>query len=208
MSASIRLSGLLVSFLFLLPSVFAQTNPPPSDPHELVSHPPRILSKSADRSAAIDLLEHARQDLNIHTFGAYQLKASFQTNGDTLNEGDGAMEELSNGPDWRWSAQIQGVNVIRVGGNGHAYGANPNEPVPLRVQQIRAALHWPIMRNPGAAVIRSANTELNGKPVTCLLLSAAVPENPAPRAWVEGEYCIDPASGLLQMWSARARNIC
>jgi hypothetical protein len=42
----------------------------------------------------------------------------------------------------------------------------------------------------------------DGKPVTCLLLSAAVPENPAPRAWVEEEYCIDPATNLLQMWSA------
>jgi hypothetical protein len=51
-------------------------------------------------------------------------------------------------------------------------------------------------------VIRSANAELNGKPATCLLLSATVPENPAPRAWVEEEYCIDPATGLLQMWSA------
>ncbi len=51
-------------------------------------------------------------------------------------------------------------------------------------------------------MIRSANAELNGKPVTCLLLSAGVAENPAPRAWVEEEYCIDSATGLLQMWSA------
>jgi hypothetical protein len=138
----------------------------------------------------------------MHTFGAYELKASFQTNGATQNEGNGTMEELSNGREWRWTAQMQGVSAVRMGGNGHAYGANPNEPVPLRIQEIRAALHWPIFRNPGATVIRSANAELNGKPVTCLLLSAAVPENPAPRAWVEEEYCIDSATGLLQMWSA------
>jgi hypothetical protein len=198
----IRLSGLMASCLFFLPSIFAQTNPPPSDPHELVTHQPRTLSSPAERSAAIDLLEHARQDLNMHTFGAYELKASFETSGATQSEGSGTMEELSNGPEWRWTAQMQGASVIRMGGNGHAYGANPNEPVPLRIQEIRAALHWPILRNPGSAVIRSANEELNGKPVTCLLLSAAVPENPAPRAWVEEEYCIDPASGLLQMWSA------
>ena len=203
MRVSVRLSIVLASCLFFIPSIFAQTNPPPSDPHELVIHQPRTLSKPAERSAAIDLLERARQDLNMHTFGAYQLKASFQTNGATLNEGDGTMEELSNGPEWRWSAQMQGASVIRIGGNGHAYGTNPGEPIPLRVQEIRAALHWPIFRNAGAgAVIRSANAELNGQPVTCLLLSAAVPENPAPRAWVEDEYCIDPASGLLQMWSA------
>ena len=202
MRASVRLSGLLAFSLCMVSSIFAQTNPPPSDPHELVVHQPRTLSSPAERSAAIDLLEHAREDLNMHAFGAYELKASFQTNGATQNEGNGTMEELSNGPAWRWAAQMQGASVVRVGVNGHAYGANPNEPVPLRIQEIRAALHWPILRNPGGAVIRSANTEMNGKPVTCLLLNAAVPENPAPRAWVEEEYCIDSATGLLQMWSA------
>jgi hypothetical protein len=203
MRASIRLSGLLAFSLFLASSIFAQTNPPPSDPHELVIHQPRILSRPAERSAAIDLLENARQDLNMHIFGAYELKASFQTSGGTQNEGNGTMEELSNGPEWRWTAQISGTSVIRVGGNGHAYGANPNEPIPMRIQEIRAALHWPIFRNAGAqSVIRSANEQLNSKPVTCLLLSSAVPENPAPRAWVEEEYCIDPTTGLLQMWSA------
>lgn len=75
MRASIRVSGLLAFSLFLVPSIFAQTNPPPSDPHELVVHQPRTLSSPAERSAAIDLLEHARQDLNMHTFGAYQLKS-------------------------------------------------------------------------------------------------------------------------------------
>src|SRR6202041_3312065 len=98
MRASIRVSGLLVFFFFLVPSIFAQTNPPPSDPHELVIHQPRTLSNPAERSAAIDLLERAQQDLNMHTFGVYQLKASFQTSGATHNEGDGTMEELSNGP--------------------------------------------------------------------------------------------------------------
>src|ERR1700751_1479839 len=202
MRTSIRIFGLLSSVLFMVPSIFAQTNPPPSDPHELVIHQPRTLSSPAERSAAIDLLQRAQQDLNMHTFGAYQLKTSFETSGATQSEGSGMMEELSNGPEWRWTAQMQGATVVRMGGNGHAYGANPNEPVPLRIQEIRAALHWPILRNPGSAVIRSANEELNGKPVTCLLLSAAVPENPAPRAWVEEEYCIDSATGLLRMWSA------
>ena len=203
MRTSVRLSGLMASCLIFVPSIFGQTNPPPSDPHELVVHQPRTLSSPAERSAAIDLLEHAREDLNMHAFGAYELKASFQTNGATQNEGNGTMEELSNGPEWRWTAQMQGVSVVRVGGDGHAYGANPNEPVPMRIQEIRAALHWPIARNAGGhSVVRSANAELNGKPVTCLLLSAAVPENPAPRAWVEEEYCIASATALLQMWSA------
>ena len=202
MRNSIRF-GLLVSFLLFLPVAFAQTNPPPPDPHELVTHQPRVLTKPAERSAAIALLDGARQDLNMHIFGTYQLKASFQTSGGTRQEGEGTIEELSNGPQWRWSAQLAGVTVVRMGGDGHVYGTNPAEPVPLRIQQIRAALHWPILRNAGAlAVIREANVQHDGKSLTCLLLSAAVPENPAPRAWVEEEYCIDPATNLLQVWSA------
>jgi hypothetical protein len=71
----------------------------------------------------------------------------------------------------------------------------------LRVQLIRSALHWPIMRNAGASAIRAANVERDGVTMSWLLLSASIPPNPAPRSWVEREYCIDPASGLLQMWS-------
>jgi len=57
---------LLAALLFCFPSVFSQTNGPPADPHEMVTHEPRTLSKSADRSAAIDLLNHARQNFNLH----------------------------------------------------------------------------------------------------------------------------------------------
>src|ERR1700721_3574096 len=134
MRASIRVSGLLAFSLFLVPSIFAQTNPPPSDPHELVIPQSRTLSSPAERSAAIDLLENARQDLNMHTFGAYQLKASFQTSGASQNEGNGTMKDLSNGPEWRWTAQISGASVVRVGGNGQPYGANPKAPVRVRVR--------------------------------------------------------------------------
>jgi hypothetical protein len=81
MRTSIRIFGLLSFVLFIVPSIFAQTNPPPSDPHELVIHQPRTLSSPGERSAAIDLLQRAQQDLNMHTFGSYQLKASFQTSG-------------------------------------------------------------------------------------------------------------------------------
>jgi hypothetical protein len=159
MRTSIRIFGLLAFCLFLVPSIFAQTNPPPSDPHELVIHQPRTLSTPAERSAAIDLLQRAQQDLNMHTFGPYQLKASFQTSGATQNEGNGTMEELSNGPEWRWTAQMQGATVVRFGGNGHAYGANPNEPIPLRIQEIReCGSQWKICDLPAAECGRAGKS--------------------------------------------------
>jgi hypothetical protein len=195
--------GLLASCLFCVSAVFAQTNPPPPDPHEMVTHEPRTLIKPADRSGALDLLDRARKNYDLHGISApYALKVSFETNGTAETEGEGRMEELSDaGSHWRWTAQMRDVHVMRVGDDNHVYGTNPSESIPLRVQMVRSALLRPIGRDLGAAAIRAADVERDGKAISCLLLSRAIPPNPAPRAWVEVEYCIDPATGLLQMWS-------
>ena len=200
--------GLFAASLFCLPTifipaVFAQTNPPPPDSHEMVTREPRTLTKPTDRSAALDLLDRARQNFNLHDIATpYALKVSFETNGAAEIEGEWTMEELSDGESpWRWMTTAQNSVVIRIGANGRVYGTNPSQPVPLRVQLVRSALHWPIMRNAGASAIRAADVERDGKPMSCLLLSASIPPNPAPRSWVEREYCIDRATGLLQMWS-------
>jgi hypothetical protein len=200
--------GLFAASLFCLPTIFiqaifAQTNPPPPDSHEMVTREPRTLTKPADRSAALDLLDRARQNFNLGDIATpYALKVSFETNGAAEMEGEWTMDEISDGEShWRWMAQLGDSVVIRIGANGRVYGTNPSEPVPLRVQLVRSALHWPIMRNAGAAAIRAADVERDGKPMSCLLLSASIPPNPAPRSWVEREYCIDRATGFLQMWS-------
>jgi hypothetical protein len=194
--------GLLAASLFCLPAT-AQTNGPPTDPHELVTREPRTLTKPADRSAALDLLDRARQNYNLHDISTpYALKVSFETNGAAQMEGEWTMEEISDGAArWRWTAQLGDSQVIRIGRDGRVYGTNPSEPVPLRVQLVRSALRWPIMRNAGAAAIREADVEHDGKTISCLLLSASIPPNPAPRSWVEREYCIDPVTGFLQGWS-------
>jgi len=200
-------ASLLCLSTILIQAIFAQTNPPPSDPHEMVTREPRTLAKPADRSAALDLLDRARQNLNLHDISTpYALKLSFETNGAAEMEGEWTMDEISGGASlWRWmamaTAQSQDSVVIRIGANGHVYGTNPSEPVPLRVQLVLSALHWPIMRNAGASAIRAADVERDGKAMSCLLLSASIPPNPAPRSWVEREYCIDRATGLLHMWS-------
>src|SRR5271154_1563338 len=112
-----RFSGLLVSFLFCLPVVFAQTNPPPPDPHEMVTRQPRILSKPAERSAAVEILDRARRNADLHSISTpYALKVSFETNGAAQTEGAGTMEELSDGAShWRWTAQLRDSHVIRIG---------------------------------------------------------------------------------------------
>jgi hypothetical protein len=194
--------GLIASSLLCV-STYAQTNPPPRDAHEMVTYEPRTLTKPAERSAALDLLDRARKNYNLHDITTpYTLKVSFETNGTSLNEGVGTMEEQSDGGShWRWMTQLQDSTVIRIGADGRVYGTNPSEAVPLRVQMIRATLHWPIVRNPGMSAMRAAEIERDGKQMTCLLLSGSIPPNPAPRSWVENEYCIESATGRLQMWS-------
>jgi hypothetical protein len=204
-AASLSCISTILALTVLHQTIFAQTNPPPSDSHEMVTREPRTLTKPADRSAALDLLDRARQNFNLHDISTpYALKVSFETNGAAEMEGEWTMEEISGGEShWRWMATATGQDsqVIRIGADGRVYGTSPSEPVPLRVQLVRSALHWPIMRNAGASAIRAADVERDGKAMSCLLLSASIPPNPAPRSWVEREYCIDRATGLLQMWS-------
>jgi hypothetical protein len=198
-------SGLFAAFFFCfcLPSSFAQTNGPPPDRREMVTRDPRTLTKPADRSAAIDLLDRARQNYNLHDISTpYALEVSFETSGAAQYEGDWTMEELSDGGShWRWMAKSNDSPVIRIGTDGHVYGTNPSEPIPMRVQMVRSALYWPIVHNVGAHEIRAAKVERDGKTFSCVLLSHSLPPNPAPRSWVENEYCVDSARGRLQMWS-------
>ena len=98
MRATNRILGLFAFLLVCVPAIFGQTNPPPSDPHEMVTSQPQTLTKPADRNAALDLLDRARQNYDLRGIGApYSLKVSFETNGSAQNEGEGTMEELSDG---------------------------------------------------------------------------------------------------------------
>lgn len=201
----LRLSAACLIFVpaFLGPAIFAQTNPPPPDAHEMVTRDPRTLTKPAERSTALDLLDRARQNYNLHDLSTpYAVKVSFETSGAAQMEGEWTMDELSDGGShWRWTAQLGDAQVIRIGSDGRVYGTDPAEPVPLRVQMVRSAFYWPIARHASASAMRAADVERDGKSLSCLLLSASIPPNPAPRSWVETEYCIDPATGLLQTWS-------
>src|SRR5580692_1350880 len=84
--------------VILVQTAFAQTNSPPSDPREMVTREPATLTKPADRSAALDLLDRARQNLNLHDISTpYALKVSFETSGTAQMEGEWTMDEISDG---------------------------------------------------------------------------------------------------------------
>lgn len=203
MRAISRLFVSLVLVLFWLPLLFGQINPPPADPHELVTREPRTLTKTDERSAAIDLLDRARKNFEIYYAKApYVLKVSFETNGATQLEGAGTMEEFYDGNgQFRWSAQLGDVHVTRVGADHRIYGTDPSQPIPLRIQLVRTVLLKPVQHDIATFVIRAADVELDGKPLTCFLLMRSRPTGPGPRDWRDRENCIDPATGLLRMWS-------
>lgn len=200
------LSRLFGPFFFLLscpPVLLAQINPPPHDPHELVTHDPKMLTKPGDRSAAIDQLDRTRKNFEIRDAKTpYSLKVSFETNGATQLEGAGTMEEFYDGQgQFRWTAQLADVRVTRVGADHRVYGSDPSEPIPLRIQLVRTVLLRPVQYDIATYVIRAADVGLDGKRLTCFLLTRSTPSGPGPRDWRERENCVDPATGLLRMWS-------
>ena len=193
---------LLLSLLFT-PAAFSQMAPVPADPLELVTENARVLVTPEERSAAIELLNRARQNYNLHNARApFTLKASFTATGQAFYEGAGTMEETWLGERrWRWTAQIGDSSTGRLSYGGHIYSTGSVEPVPLRVYMARGAIFAPVPALITGQMIRSASVNYKGNQITCILLSGEVPTTPAPRYWVETEYCIDPASGLLQIWT-------
>lgn len=189
----------VVNLLFA--SAFGQMAPLPPDRLDPVNGLADLITNPNKRSEALDLIQRARWNYNLHADGGepFHLKVSFTSSGQAALEGSGTMDETwMNSHTWRWITTIAGTRQERLGTSDVLYGTL--EPVPLRVQMVRSVLYWP-MHPFTQAVIRSANVKYSGEKLTCLLGSGGAPEVAAPRVWVETEYCIDAKSGLLKVWS-------
>jgi hypothetical protein len=176
------------------------------DPLELATGPVEVADSPEKRSAVLGLLERARKNNNLHIKGMapFHLKASFNVVGSDPSNGFGEIEEMwANGSVWRWNAHLGSYSQSRVFYRGVAYDASSQAYQPLRLQTVRQAIFWPISGNFVNDVIRVAQTMVNGKAVTCALISGPRAEaSTVPgRQWHEEEYCIDPKSGLLQSYS-------
>lgn len=175
----------------------------PPDPNEPVKGNAKVLTNPQERSAALQLLDRARQN---YTFNgphspAYTMKVSFTSNGQLPYEGQGSMQETWVGHAWRWSAKIGSTETLRVGYGGQVWSDNPLAPVPLRIQMVRTTLMIPVVNPPTRVMLRSAPANINGRQVTCILTSGEGPDSNQPRNWVEKEFCIDPENGNLLVWS-------
>ena len=175
----------------------------PPDPNELVTTTPRALSDPQDRAIVLGLLDRARQNYNFFapTLVPFVLKARFVSAGQLQYEGQGTMEQIWTDRFNRWTAKIGSTQVLRVGMRRNMWSDDPSGPVPLRVQMARSALLWPVDSIAPRAMLRAADTSLGGKALICVLSSFGVQDVGQPRQWVEREYCVEPQTGNLVVWS-------
>ena len=178
--------------------------PVPPDPQEPVTGAVQVASGPAARAAALYLLERAKENGLTHRAGTppYRLVAAFSAGGPAAYVGSGQLTETwLSGQRWRWTAMLGSYSVIRLPGAGVASSERFPGVVPMRVHMLRNAIFWAIRQISSNAQIRTASIQWNGKPATCVLVSGIVAPIEQTRLWEEEEYCVDSASGALQMLS-------
>src|SRR5580693_9137364 len=148
MRPTARLVGIFACSLLFLPAISAQTNPPAKDANEFVTRDSHLVTRQSDRADAVALLMAARERGDLRDVTTpYSLKATFETSGATQLEGKGTYEEMSEGSSRRWTAKLGDYEITRIANGQHAYSTSATEPVPLRIQTVRAAMLSPIPQN-------------------------------------------------------------
>jgi hypothetical protein len=136
---------------------------------------------------------------------AHVLQISFNSTASTLYQGGAGYlrETWISGQNWRWDGALPGYSLVRISSNGAVFDQNTDSMIPLRIKMLANAVFAPVEGAPRRDTFRSASVAWNGSPVTCILTSAEgnTPPAGAGRQWNEAEYCIDPASGLLDLYS-------
>jgi len=183
-----------------------QLAPIPADSYELATGATLVPESPEQRAFILGLLEKARQNTDLHAPATppFALKVSFTASGGSVETGSGEMEEDWQSPNvWRWSARMGAYAQVRIGRNGAAYDQNAGVPLPLRLHLLRSAIFWPVKAFSPAALLRFAAAKWQGADTACTLISGARGDlTPTPgRRWVESEYCVDAASGLLRTYS-------
>jgi len=180
--------------------------PVPPDPNELAAARVQVASSPADRAAALGLFERAMQNTKLHMPGTppYQIHVSFTAAGDTAYVGSGELTETwLSGQVWRWTASLGNFSIVRIGSQGITVEDRHVTQIPSRIQMLRNSIFWAAETAPSDAQIRTAAVQWNGRPATCVLTSrvAGPAAQTQGRLWEEEEYCIDNATGAIQILS-------
>jgi hypothetical protein len=180
--------------------------PVPSDPFELVTTQAQVVSSPTERAAALGLFERAMQNAKLHMPGTppYQIHVPFFAAGDSAYVGPGELTEMwFSGQSWRWTAKLGSFSIVRVGWQERTFEDRHITEVPSRIQMLRNAIFWAAEISPSNAQIRAAAVRWNGRPTTCLLTSRVTGSaaRAQGRLWEEEEYCVDNATGAIQILS-------
>ncbi len=181
--------------------------PVPPDPLELVTGPTQIPANAEQRGALVALMDRAVERYSLHARGgpAHILQISFNATASTLYPGGAGQlrETWTSGENWRWDGNLGGYSLLRISSNAAVYDQNPNSVIPLRLKMLANAVFAPIQGAPRRETLRSATVEWKGAPITCILTSGQgnAQTGATGRQWYETEYCIDPATGLLDLYS-------
>lgn len=190
------------------PVAARQVAPVPQNPLELVTGPTKVAVGLAERQPLLAMLNRAVAQSNPHLPGApaHVLRISFNAAASTLYQGgSGTLRETwVSDKNWRWDGSLPGYSLLRISSNGAVFDQNAGGMLPMRMKMLIAAVFAPLGTTPRRAMLRTASATRNGSPVACILTSAQSSPQGAltGRQWYEQEYCVDPASGLLQTWSA------
>jgi hypothetical protein len=201
----------LIAAIFVPLTGFAQTLqplPPPSDPLEPVTTEVQPITTVEQRASLVGLMNRAMDQYAMHAKGtpAHMLQISFNATASTLFPGGAGhlRETWISGQNWRWEATLDSYSLLRISSDGVAYDEQAPRPIPLRLKMLANAVFAPMQ--PRAPSLRTASANWKGLQVTCALTSfpmmrqaAATPATG--RQWDETEYCIDPATSLLMVYS-------
>jgi hypothetical protein len=172
---------------------------PPSDPFEPVTSQPESVESPGAKGAILALFRRALQKSAFAGTGfPYTVRISFTANGQVKDVGPGDMEETRNlSGNRRWKGHLGSFSLTRII-TDRMYDVGSSGPIPFRLDMAREYVFGAI---PGPAnFIRTANATVNGTSVTCFLTSVR-PSLSARRDWSEAEYCIDPHSELMRIYS-------
>lgn len=184
----------------------AQLVPIPPDPAELATGETHVPATPQERASLVALLEKAQVNHQMHARGGapYNLQVSFTIAPSTLYQGGAGVlqESWVSGRNWRWSAVSGDYSNVQIASGGVVYGQN-RAPLPLHFKLLRDAIFAPAGMAGRQMTLRTVNATWQGAAVTCILLSATRAQDTAAqgRQWYETEYCLNPQSGAIQIWS-------
>ena len=217
---SLLISGILAAVIPLAGFTQTFTIAPPSDPLEPVTGMVQDVTTAEQRAAAVALLNRASDQYAMHTKGtpAHVLQISFNATASTLFGGGAGhlTETWISGQNWRWDATFGNYSLLRISSNGVAYDQQALQPVPVRIKMLANAVFAPLQfTTPRVSAMRTASVPWKGAQITCILLGAGAenameaatsgatsgPTSASGRRWNESEFCVDPATGLLDIYS-------